>query len=446
MSNTAYIAIMVALVAMSAYFSATETAFSSLNKTRLKAMVEKGNKRAEHTLRLSEQYDKLISTILIGNNVVNISVASIGTVFFVKLYGDIGATVSTVAITLAVLIFGEISPKSIAKDCPEKFAMFSTPLIQVLIWVLTPINFIFSLWKKLLSKVLRIEESAKISDEELIMMVEEVQQEGSLDNDEGELIKNAIEFKELEAEDILTHRVDLEAVPITADKKEVAALFAKTQFSRFLVYEDNIDNIVGIVHLKDFFNENGITERDLTAVMTNPVFIQKSEKINDLLKILQKSKSHIAVVIDEYGGTLGIVTMEDIIEELVGEIWDEHDEVVEEIVELEENKYKILCTAPIDKVLDIFDINDESEEASVGGWVMSELDKIPEEGDSFSYKNVDVIVTKTDDRRVLEIEATVNPVEDEDEKDSRDRKAEKEAKSEQAEETDQETEEKISEE
>ncbi len=410
MSNTAYIAIMVALVAMSAYFSATETAFSSLNKTRLKAMVEKGNKRAEHTLRLSEQYDKLISTILIGNNVVNISVASIGTVFFVKLYGDIGATVSTVAITLAVLIFGEISPKSIAKDCPEKFAMFSTPLIQVLIWVLTPINFIFSLWKKLLSKVLRIEESAKISDEELIMMVEEVQQEGSLDNDEGELIKNAIEFKELEAEDILTHRVDLEAVPITADKKEVAALFAKTQFSRLLVYEDNIDNIVGIVHLKDFFNENGITERDLTAVMTNPVFIQKSEKINDLLKILQKSKSHIAVVIDEYGGTLGIVTMEDILEELVGEIWDEHDEVVSDIEKIAESTYTVDGSVNFDEFCDRFDIEAESDNVSVGGWAMEQLGKIPEDGDSFDYENLSVTVSQTESHRVTQITVLINEV------------------------------------
>ncbi len=405
MNTATYILIMVALITMSAYFSATETAFSSLNKTRLKAMIEKGDKKAERTYNVSEKYDKLISTILIGNNIVNISVASIGTVFFVQHLGmkNYGATISTAVITLAVLIFGEITPKSIAKDCPEKFAIFSTPFIQVLIWILTPVNFIFSLWKKMISKLLRIEESAKISQEELIMMVEEVQQEGTLDTDEGELIKNAIEFKELVAEDILTHRVDLEAVPITAKKTDVAKMFEKTQFSRLLVYEDNIDNIVGIVHLKDFFGEKGITDRSLTNVMTKPVFIQKSEKINDLLKILQKSKSHIAVVIDEYGGTLGIVTMEDILEELVGEIWDEHDEVISDIEKIEDGKYTVDGSVNFDEFCERFDIDAESDSVSVGGWAMEQLGKIPENGDGFEYDNLEITVSKTESHRVTQI-------------------------------------------
>ncbi len=417
MSTTTYVILMVVLIAMSAYFSATETAFSSMNKTRMKAMIEKGNKKAERAYNLSEKYDKLISSILIGNNIVNISVASLGTMLFVQELEmhDYGATLSTVVVTVAVLIFGEISPKSIAKDCPEKFAMFSAPIIQVVIWILTPLNFLFSLWKKLLSKVLRVEKNEKISQEELIMMVEEVQQEGSLDNDEGELIKNAIEFKELEAEDILTHRVDLEAVPITAEKTEIAKMFSKTQFSRLLVYEDNIDNIVGIIHLKDFFNENGITERDVTSVMTNPVFIQKSEKINDLLKILQKSKSHIAVVIDEYGGTLGIVTMEDILEELVGEIWDEHDEVISDIENIGENKYSVEGSVNFDEFCDRFDIKAESDSVSVGGWAMEQLGKIPEDGDSFEYENLSLTVSETESHRVTKMTVLINEKEDESE-------------------------------
>ena len=398
-----YILIMVALVVMSSYFSATETAFSSLNKTRLKTLAEKGNKKAELALRLSEEYDKLISTILIGNNIVNIVLASIGTVMFVELYGNMGATISSVVVTVVVLIFGEISPKSIAKDAPEKFAMFSAPIINFFIYLLTPVNFIFTQWKKLLSLVVKIEENAKMSQEELLMLVEEVQQEGSIDDDEGDLIRNAIEFTEQEAGDILTHRVDLEALPITAEKTEIARLFAKTQFSRLLIYDENIDNIIGVVHLKDFFTEDGITKKDIRDIMAKPLFIQKFEKINDLLKLLQKNKSHVAVVIDEYGGTLGIVTMEDILEELVGEIWDEHDEVVENFKELGENTYSVDGSVSFDDFCDFFDIEDETESVSVGGWAMEHLGKLPQNDDSFIYENLKIVITDTDSHRVMQI-------------------------------------------
>ena len=419
-----YILIMAALVLMSAYFSATETAFSSLNKTRMKTMAEKGNKRATLVLKLSDHYDKLISTILIGNNIVNIALASLGTVFFVSIYGDIGATISTAVITIAVLIFGEISPKSIAKDMPEKFAMFSAPLISFLIWVLTPLNFVFSLWKKLLSKLLRVESDSKMSQEELLMLVDEVEQEGSIDEDEGDLLRNAIEFGEQEAGDILTHRVDLEAVPMDATNEEIAKIFTQTRFSRLLVYTESIDNIIGVIHLKDFFTETGITERPLEELITKPVFIQKSEKINDLLKILQQNKSPIAVVLDEYGGTRGIVTMEDILEELVGEIWDEHDEVVENFKQLSENLYDVDCSADFDDFCEFFNIEAEDEEGNaLSGWIMEQLDKVPEPGDTFIYEHVSVTVTETDFHRVTKIKCEILEIEeetDEDEKNNTD--------------------------
>lgn len=231
--------LMLACVVMSGFFSATETAFSSLNRTRLKTLAENGNQRAELALRLSDQYDRLISTILIGNNIVNIALASIGTVLFVQLYGSIGATISTVVVTIVVLIFGEISPKSIAKDCPEKFAMFASPIIRVLIWVLTPVNFLFTLWKKLLLRMLKIERHSKMSQDELLMLVEEVQQDGSIDESEGEMLRNVIEFNDRRADEILTHRVDLEAVPLDATKEEVAQVFSESKFSRLLVYDDS---------------------------------------------------------------------------------------------------------------------------------------------------------------------------------------------------------------
>lgn len=406
--------IMVALVLMSAYFSATETAFSSLNKTKVKTLAEKGNKRAKLVLSLSERYDKLISTILIGNNIVNIALASIGTVYFISLFGDKGATISTAVITVAVLIFGEISPKSIAKDLPEKFAMFSAPLISFLIWILTPANFIFSLWKKLLAKLLRIESDSKMSQEELLMLVDEVEQEGSIDEDEGDLLRNAIEFREQEAGDILTHRVDLEAVSTDATKEEIAKVFTQTRFSRLLVYNESIDNIIGVIHLKDFFTETGITNRPLNELITKPVFIQKSEKINDLLKILQQNKSHIAVVLDEYGGTRGIVTMEDILEELVGEIWDEHDEVVENFKLIGENLYDVDCSADFDDFCEFFNIEAEDEDGNaLSGWIMEQLDKVPEVGDSFTYQHLSVTVTETDYHRVTKITCETLEIADE---------------------------------
>ncbi|MEE1043368.1 MAG: hemolysin family protein [Clostridia bacterium] len=410
-SSTIQILIMVFLVMMSAYFSATETAFSSLNKTRIKTMAEDGNKRANLVLKLSENYDKLISTILIGNNIVNIALASLGTIFFIHLLnGDenMGTTVSTIVITVAVLIFGEITPKSIANDMPEKFSMFASPFINVLIIILTPINFIFTIWKKLVSKIIKIEESEKMSQEELLMFVEEVEQEGTIDEDEGDLIRNVIEFTETKAEDILTHRVDLEAIPVTADKEEISKKFQDTQFSRILVYDENIDNIIGFILQKDFYTVDGITKSSVKKLVKPVIFTQKTEMVNDLLKKLQVHKTHIAVVLDEYGGTLGIVTMEDILEELVGEIWDEHDEVVEDFKKLDENNYRVDCSVNAVDFFEYFEIETETENVSLGGWVMEQLDKVPETGDKFEFEDLEITVSETDSRRATKIDVICN--------------------------------------
>lgn len=409
---TAQIILMVICLLLSAYFSATETAFSSINKTRLKTMAEKGNKKAEKTLMLAENYDKLISTILIGNNIVNIALASIGTVLFVNIYGDIGATISTVVITVAVLIFGEITPKSIAKDFPEKFAMFSMPYIRLLIWILTPLTIIFSFWKKLVGGLFKGEEDDKMSPEELLMIVEEAEQEGGIDTDEGDLLRNAIEFNEIRAEDILTHRVDLEAVPQDADKEEIAQKFSDTRFSRLLVYNENIDDIVGVIHLKDFYKDNGIIKDDISTIMSPPLFIHKFEKVDDLLKQLQQAKSHIAVVVDEYGGTLGIVTMEDILEELVGDIWDEHDEIVEQFTKLNDNTYLVDCSTNLEEFCEFFELTSESESISLGGFIMEQLGRIPTKNDKFSFEHLDFIIEETDSRRVISTKVIKNEKED----------------------------------
>ena len=424
-----YVAIMAALVLMSGYFSATETAFSSFNKTRLKTLAEKGNKKAKLALKLEERYDRLLSTILIGNNIVNIALASLGTLFFVHLCGgdqDLGATLSTVVITVAVLIFGEITPKNLAKDHPEAFAMFSGPIIRFIGWILTPLNIIFAGWKKLISLIFKSKADNKMSQEELLMLVDEVEQEGSIDEEEGELLRNVIEFTDLEAKDILTHRVDLEAVPIDATKEEIADIFTKTRFSRLVVYDDSIDNVVGVIHSKDFYVGSGVYPRSIKEIITPALFIHKSEKISDLLKNLQKEKSHIAIVLDEYGGTLGIVTMEDILEELVGEIWDEHDEVIEDVekLEREENAYMVEGTMNFDDFCDEFDLerDEETDSVSVGGWITEQLGKIPERSDRFDYEHIHVIVTETDSHRVVKAKVLVfeKKTDEDDEKDKED--------------------------
>ena len=422
------IIIMAVCLLMSAYFSATETAFSTLSKTKLKTIIEKGNKRASLALRLSEDYNKLISTILIGNNLVNILLSSIATVVVITLcvkwkdqtFADsYGTVIATAAVTVIVLIFGEITPKSIAKNRPESFAMFSAPMMQLFIWLLTPVSFFFSLWTKLVAKIFRIKTETKMSQEELLMLVEEVQEEGTIDDEEGDLLRNAINFTEQKAEDILTHRVDLEGFDIETPMEEIGKIFEESRFSRLLVYEDSIDKIVGVVHSKDVFTAKGLTDKPLDQLITPPLFIHKGERIDDLLRDLQTNKSHLAVGLDEYGGTLGIVTMEDILEELVGDIWDEHDEVVEDYKEISENTFRIDCGGNLEDFCEFFDLEIESDSITINGWIMEVLDKIPACGDKFSFENLDVTVTETDFHRVSTIHVVRNEIEDEDEKKSK---------------------------
>ena len=408
MSTTTCIVIMAVCLMLSAYFSATETAFSSANTTRLKTLAEKGNKRAALVCKLLERYDRLLSTILIGNNIVNIATASIGTVLFVKHYGDAGATISTVVVTVVVLIFGEISPKSIAKDSAETWAMFSAPILQVLIWVFTPLNAVFSLWKKLLAKVFRLSSDNKMSQEELLMLVDEVQQDGSIDKNEGELLKNAIDFSEQRAEDILIHRTDLAALPITATKEEVAALFTETKYSRLLIYQDSIDNILGTIHQKDFYVGCGITKKPIRDILVPPVFVLENEPISRLLKKLQKEKTHVAVVVDEYGGTCGIVTMEDILEELVGEIWDEHDEATEDFHKQSDGSWIVLGSASVDDLFETLGLpeDEDIDSNTVNGLVQEKTCHLPKVGDRFTLGSYDGVVTRTAKRRVTEVRLT----------------------------------------
>ncbi|MCI9264938.1 MAG: HlyC/CorC family transporter [Oscillospiraceae bacterium] len=395
------------LVAFSAFFSATETAFTSLNRVRMKAKADAGDLRAGRTLRLAEDYDRLLTTILIGNNVVNISAATVSTALFTHLLGAYGPTVSTVVLTIVVLIFGEVSPKSLAMENAEGFALFATPFMRLLIFLFTPLAWLFAQWKRLLSKLFRPKDGEGITEEELVTMVEQAETEGGLDEHESELIRSAIEFGDMEVQEILTPRVDITAVEDSATMEEIASVFAESGYSRLPVYHEDMDDILGVIHEKDFHIARYRGQTDPTGLITPVLYTTGNTKISDLLRILQRKKAHMVVVVDEYGGTEGLCTLEDIVEELVGEIWDEHDEVIEEFKKQPDGSYLIACHAALSDLYDLFALTGECEANTVSGWVMEQVGRIPEEGDRFQSDGLDVTVTRVDHRRVLEIRVVV---------------------------------------
>ena len=413
-----YIGGMAFLIILSAYFSATETAFTSVNRIKLKNMAGDGNMRAKKVLLLEERYDTLLSTILVGNNIANIATTAIATVFFVNLYGRYGPTISTIVITVTVLIFGEISPKNLAKEYPEKFAMFSAPLISLLMTVFTPINWIFAQWKKLLRLIFKVNLDKGITEEEIKTLVEEAATEGNIMSEQEELIQNAIDFSDLEAWDVLTPRVDIKAIEIDDIKEDVGMLFKDTGFSRMPVYEDDLDNILGVLNQKDFHNFISGTEKTIADYVKPVVFVAGSMKCADLLKKLQANKTQIAIVVDEYGGTEGLVTMEDIIEELVGEIYDEHDAVeTEGIIPLRNGSFRVMGNTNVEKMFDYFDEEIDMSATTVNGWLILQIDKLPESGDEFEYDAGNKIfigkVTKADSRKALEINLKVEEKQEE---------------------------------
>ena len=399
---------LVILIIMSGYFSATETAFTSLNRARLKHRAENGDKRAAKTLALSEEYDTLLSTILIGNNIVNNVATTISAVLFIDLLGaQNGPAVSAFVLTVVILIFGEVSPKSLAKESPEAVAMFATPLIRIFVFLLTPANFFFLKWKRLLSRVFNKKDADGITEEELVILVDQAETEGGLDEHESQLIRAAIEFNDLEVSEILTPRVDMLAASEDTDNNTLAKLFAESGYSRLPIYRDTVDNIIGVVHEKDFYSARFHGHDQLSAIIAPVLYTTGNTKISELLRILQKSKGHMAVVVDEYGGTEGIATLEDILEELVGEIWDEHDEVIEEFKKQEDGSYLIACSANLDDLFDLFPLTGEYDFATVSGWVMDQVGRVPEQGDRFQTDGLDITVTHVEHRRVLEIRVEI---------------------------------------
>ncbi len=420
------IAIIVFCLIMSAYFSATETAFSTLNKIRIKNLADDGNKKAARVLKLSDKFDNMLSSVLVGNNLVNILSSSLATILFIDILksDDLGPVVSTVVMTVVVLIFGEIGPKTIAKKKPEKFAMFSAPILQVIMAILLPLTFIFGGLQKLLSRMTKENDDKGMTEEELLTIIEVAEEDGDFDKEESTLIKSAIEFNDLEVGDIFTPRRDITAIPSDATKEEIVEIFTESGYSRVPVYDDTIDNISGIIYYKDFYNTAYGNDIPISEIIKPVIYVAKSQKISDLMKELQAKQLHLAVVMDEFGSTAGIVTLEDIIEEIVGEIWDEHDEIVEEITMVNEKEYIVSGKANISKVLDLFDIDDDEIEAqTVNGWAMSTLGKIPEVGDSFEALGLAAEILEMDDKRVGNLRVIdIRPDEDEDDDNEHDKR------------------------
>ena len=400
-SNGTLILSLFALVLLSGFFSASETAYTGLNRVRVKSQANAGDRKAEKVLALAERYDRLLSGILVGNNIVNILSASLATVLFTRALGGRGVSVSTAVMTVIVLMFGEIAPKSIAKEHPERIAFAFYPLLSLLLKLLAPIVFLTTCWQRLVYRIFKPSDDRGITEEELITIVEEAENEGGIDEHESELIRSAIEFNDLTAEDILTPRVDITAVSVEDDMDEIAAAFRESGYSRLPVYEGSIDDIVGILHEKDFYSLRGT--KSLREMMTTPLCVVPTTRLGVLLKLLQRTKNHMAVVMDEYGGVTGIVTMEDILEELVGEIWDEHDEVIEEIASLPDGSLRVSGSAALEDLRERLPIPEVYDSVTVNGWVTEVLGRFPQAGDSFEFAGRKIDVTRVGRRRVDQI-------------------------------------------
>ena len=402
-----YLIAIIILTLCSTFFSATETAFSSANKIKLKNMAADDNKRAAQALRLCEDFDRLITAVLVGNTISNITMTSVATVYGITTWGArIGPTIATVIVTVLILVLGEISPKIIAREYPEEAALLLTPMVRTLIFVLTPLTFIFNGLKIFLKKAFGRNEEPEFSEDELLTIVEEAEAGGAIGEEQSELIANAIEFNDVEAIDVLTPRVDIVAIERGTPVAEIKQVFKESGLSRLPVYEDDLDDIIGVINLKDLYNNNVRNMKDVEKIIKPVAYVAESIKAAVLLKKMQAKRTHIAIVVDEYGGTTGLVTLEDIIEEIVGDIYDEHDVVASRDVRpAGSDTYMVAGGANLEDFFDMFDEEIEADATTVNGWVMIELDRLPKSGDEFDYeskhKRFHVKVTKADSRRAL---------------------------------------------
>lgn len=396
------------LIILSAFFSSVETAFSTVNTIRLKHDAQNGSKKAKDALYITENYDKALTTVLIGNNIVNISCSSIATVLCINLFGDMGAAISTGAVTLLVLTFGEIMPKCIAKERADSYCLLTAKALRILMTVFTPIVFIFIKMKSAaLKRMHKNEKTPSVTEDELKYIIESIEEEGVLEQQERELVQSALDFDEKTVQEVLTPRVDITAIEVNDDVRDIAKLILSERYSRIPVYKDTLDNVIGILHTRDFLEAivNGETP-NIQELIQPAYFIYKTKKLSKVLTDFKHKKLNIAIVSDEYGGTVGIVTMEDLLEEIVGEIWDEDEEIEHMYKELSDGSYEISGDMDIDEMLELFALDPktiQSESVSVGGWVLEMLGSIPNEGDSFQFDSLFITVAEVSEQRITRL-------------------------------------------
>lgn len=412
-SGPAMYFVLIILIMLSAFFSASETAFSTVNKIRLKNYSENGSKKAKIALDVAENFDKTLSAILIGNNVVNIGASAIATMLATNAFGASGAVVSTVVMTVLVLVFGEVLPKSIAKENSESISLKLGGVMKTLTVILSPLIYFFIKLKEFAVRMSNAENvnNPSVTEQELMYIIETIEEEGVLNEQESELVQSALEFDDITVKEIITHRVDIAAIDINDSPEDILNVIISERFSRMPVYEKNIDNVIGILHTRDYLEAKLKGQNaDIRKMISEPYFVHKTKKISSLLNDFRKNKLHIAVVTDDYGGTLGIVTMEDLLEELVGEIWDEDEVEEKEITQTGADSYEVSGDMSISDFFDELKIDDKdlnTDYSSVSGWVLEVLDHVPSENESFNYKNIEVTVTKMDDQRVVSIKVVV---------------------------------------
>lgn len=414
-SGLSYIFLIV-LVALSAFFSGSETALTSVNKIRLKSLEENGDKKAARTLRVAENYERMISTVLIGNNIVNIASASLATVIFTVLLGaDKGAAVSTVVMTIVVLIFGEVLPKNYAKNNADSLAMFVSGPISFLMTVFKPLSAALSALSGLMSRLTGGEDDKpSVTEEELKYIVESIEEEGVLEENESDLVQSALEFDEIEVQEIVTPRVDMVTLDVEDSWEEILELAKTSKVSRIPVYEGSIDNIIGLVHVRDILeDEISNSEHDIHSLLSQCLFVHKTMNLSGLLEKLRKEKMPLAIVTDDYGGTMGLVTVEDVVEELVGEIWDEYDDFEEELVKKDDHTYEVSGDYNIYDLMDELDEDNRSFESdynTVSGWILEQLEHIPTVGEQLVYEDrMRVTVTEMEDQRITKVKIELLP-------------------------------------
>lgn len=400
--------LLIVLILLSAFFSASETAFSSVNKIRLKNYVDEKRRGSKKALYIVENFDRALSTILVGNNIVNIAAASISTKVATDLFGgNTGLVISTVGMTILIIIFGEVLPKSFAKEHAESFSLLVSDVLYMLIQLFTPITALLVMLKQLVSKLFGNQKTdvPSVTEEELKVMVNLSEEEGVIDNKEKELVHRSLDFNDILVGEIFTPRIDIVAVEVNQPIEEIRDIFLQERYSRVPVYEGDIDNVIGILSESDFFSQLVQGKKvNVRELLRTPLFVVESMRISTLLPELQKSKVHMAIVIDEFGGTSGLITLEDILEQIVGEIWDEHDEAVKTFQKINDYEYEFNAELPLDEFCDILGIDElESSSHTLGGWVFEMFERIPTVGESFEYESLTVTVRQVENRRIRKV-------------------------------------------